>query len=199
MTEKTEGLYPIQVPPNSEEGAAKSLTQVGFRVFYPHFAAFHEWRGRDKRYSRLVLVPKRPLLPSYLFVDPYIEGRPQFDRVLAAPLVGSFVCPPGQHPAPIPPKAMGKLMEITDPTGAVVEDAGGEVFKSGKIKPRFAGKVGDHVRLKPGMGVWAGFEEAIREIDPKGEIIVEILLFARPTPVRVPFDKCELIPKPKAG
>jgi transcription antitermination factor NusG len=195
---EAEGLYPIQVQPNAEEGAVKSLKTVGFRVYYPHFPSFHEWRGRDKRYSRLVLVPKRPLLPSYLFVDPRHEGGLRFDRVLAAPLVTRFVSPAG-YPCPIPGKAMEKIMGLTDPTGAVLPDASGEVFKSGKVKPKFAGKVGDYVRLGGGMGVWAGFEEAIREIDPSGQIIVEIQLFARPTPISVPFDECEIIQKPKAG
>jgi len=194
-----DGWFPIMTRPRAEERAQEWVRDRGLGAYYPHFPSFHEWRGRGRRYTRLIKVPKRPLLPGYIFVLPELDGRLRFDLVRDAPWISAFVSPRGHEPLPLPPKAMAKIMDMTDPAGAVLPEVSGEIYKSGKIKFKFEGKIGDVVRLKQSAGPWAGFEAAIQAIDPTGQISIELQIFNRPTPVDVPVEDCELLPKPKAG
>ncbi len=191
--------YVVQTISCEEEKVSTRLRSLGLSTIYMHHPEYHEWKALGPKRSRMVKVPKRPYMPSYIFADPTLDGTLRYD-VINGLRNARLVSPPNQLPVPVPYRAMVMLQSRVDPSGALIPPAGGGLYKSGKIRPHaFAGNIGDKVRLGIGMGAWAGFVEAVKEIDESGQIIVELNVFGRATPLKVPAGECELLPKPQAG
>ena len=183
--------FVVMTRPLAEDATDRRLQKLGVRTFYPHFP---HWIHRDGQTSRLARLP---FLPRYFFVDPSpIGGR--FDVIRDCKGVVGIVKGASDEPCPIPAKAMAKIESRTDSGGAIIKDASGSLYKSGKIRPIFDGEIGDNVRLLE-KNPFFGFVAAIKRIDTDGSITMELELFGRAVEVSAPADQCELTPKPKAG
>jgi transcription antitermination factor NusG len=192
--------YAVMTNAQAEEEAARDIRRLGYKALYLHTCDWVE--GPTPQKSRLL---KRPLLSRYIFAglssEHYSGGVPILHEVSRARGVSTVVRAPGGEPFPIPLRAMEYLTEN-------IELPSGMIWLR-KPRPKFAGKVGDTIRLSE-ANAYQGLMAEIMSVDPRGLITIEIESFGRKVPAQidlddvgtlydpsgVPVDKCAPTPEP---
>ena len=127
-----------------------------FRVLVPVEEKVHIKDGKPKH-------TRRKIFPSYVLVEMVLEDQSWY-VVRHTPGVTGFVGS-GNHPIPLKPKEVSEIMS--------------KLSKDAKAKLVVPFAVGDLIQVK--SGPFAGHESRVIEVDDKGKVKFNIVVFGRET------------------